>query len=57
MTFSLQGEEELFAFEGMNLFAAIAILCKVNLNSVIVDMTSEQRMEWFAGVVGYNRMV
>ncbi|KAG8875357.1 hypothetical protein FRB97_005195 [Tulasnella sp. 331] len=51
------GEDELAAFDGMNLFAAIAMVSTVNLTSIIQEMTSDQRLDWFADLVGYDRMI
>ncbi|KAG8987484.1 hypothetical protein FRB93_004511 [Tulasnella sp. JGI-2019a] len=52
-----EGEEDLAAFDGMNLFSAIAIVSTVNLTSVIEEMTPKERIELFSGTVGYDRMI
>ncbi|KAG9045348.1 hypothetical protein FS837_006480 [Tulasnella sp. UAMH 9824] len=52
-----EGEAELASFEGLNLFASIAMLRLVNLDSIIDEMTSEQRLSYFANEVGRDRVL
>ncbi|KAG8970310.1 hypothetical protein FRB90_010669, partial [Tulasnella sp. 427] len=52
-----EGENELALFEGLNVFAAVAMLRLVNLDSIIDEMTPEQRLMYFANEVGRDRVV
>ncbi|KIO24811.1 hypothetical protein M407DRAFT_25863 [Tulasnella calospora MUT 4182] len=52
-----EGEGELASFQGLNLFASIAMLRLVNLDSIIHEMTSEQRLSYFENEIGRDRVV
>ncbi|KAG8916855.1 hypothetical protein FRC01_002835, partial [Tulasnella sp. 417] len=52
-----EGEGELASFEGLNLFASISMLRLVNLDSIIDEMTSEQRLAYFANEIGQDRVL
>ncbi|KAG8930812.1 hypothetical protein FRC02_003631 [Tulasnella sp. 418] len=52
-----EGERELAAFDGMNIFAAAAMLSQVNIQSLVDEMTPQERVEYFAEMVGLNRVV
>ncbi|KAG8957386.1 hypothetical protein FRC03_010197 [Tulasnella sp. 419] len=52
-----EGERELAAFDGMNLFAAAAMLSQVNIQSLVDEMTPQERVEYFAEMVGLSRVL
>ncbi|KAG8905835.1 TRAPP subunit trs31 [Tulasnella sp. 403] len=51
------GEDDLAgAFDGMNLFASIYILSRINIDSFVDEASPQQRLEWFSEALGQERM-
>ncbi|KAJ7063510.1 hypothetical protein C8F01DRAFT_1133304 [Mycena amicta] len=51
-----EGETDLAAADGMNLFASFVILCQIGIEEFL-ELTPEERLAKFAGFVGVERMV
>ena len=56
MILLMQNENDLAAMPSMNLFAAVVVLCRIDLNAFL-EATPQERVNWFSELIGHERVV